>query len=156
MEPTGTSGACWSCCSWSALGTLAVHFLDVVEGLPTLVVFRRAKAQATVICRVTDTHRRATLGTLRLAFLSSAARALLADQPILVLDEPTEGLDSATAQAVAADLLDAASGRSVLLLTHHPEGLDLVGEVLTFSAAHCGHGSDQILLGGARGYDPFG
>lgn len=59
------------------------------------------------------------------------ARALLADQPILILDEPTEALDPATAEAVAADLLDAASGRSVLLLTHRPEGLGLVDEVLT-------------------------
>jgi thiol reductant ABC exporter CydC subunit len=61
------------------------------------------------------------------------ARALLADQPLLVLDEPTEGLDATTAEAVIADLLDAASGRSVVLLTHRPEGLDLVDEVLELS-----------------------
>ena len=58
------------------------------------------------------------------------ARALLADQPILVLDEPTEGLDGPTATAVVADLLDAAAGRTVVLVTHRPEGLDLVDEVL--------------------------
>ena len=54
------------------------------------------------------------------------ARALLADQPILVLDEPTEGLDGPTATALVADLLDTASGRTVLMLTHRDEGLDLV------------------------------
>ena len=54
------------------------------------------------------------------------ARALLADQPILVLDEPTEGLDGPTASALITDLLDSASGRSVLMLTHRDEGLDLV------------------------------
>ena len=54
------------------------------------------------------------------------ARALLADQPVLVLDEPTEGLDSPTAAALVADLLDATTGRTVLLLGHRPEGLDLV------------------------------
>ena len=59
------------------------------------------------------------------------ARVLLADQPILVLDEPTEGLDPASAEAVVADLLDAASGRTVVMLTHRPEGLDLVDEILT-------------------------
>ena len=54
------------------------------------------------------------------------ARALLADQPILVLDEPTEGLDRPTAMALVADLLDTASDRAVLMLTHRDEGLDLV------------------------------
>ena len=54
------------------------------------------------------------------------ARALLADQPILVLDEPTEGLDGPTATVLVADLLDSASGRTVLMLTHRDEGLDLV------------------------------
>lgn len=57
------------------------------------------------------------------------ARALLADQPVLVLDEPTEGLDVPTARVLIADLLDAASGRSVLMLTHRTEGLDLVDAV---------------------------
>jgi thiol reductant ABC exporter CydC subunit len=57
------------------------------------------------------------------------ARALLADQPILVLDEPTEGLDSPTATALMADLLDASAGRTVVLLTHRAEGLDLVSRV---------------------------
>ncbi|HEU5266120.1 MAG TPA: thiol reductant ABC exporter subunit CydC, partial [Jatrophihabitans sp.] len=54
------------------------------------------------------------------------ARALLADQPVLVLDEPTEGLDEPTAAALLADLLDTASGRTVLLLSHRTEGVDLV------------------------------
>jgi thiol reductant ABC exporter CydC subunit len=54
------------------------------------------------------------------------ARALLADQPILVLDEPTEGLDGPTAGALITDLLDSTAGRTVLMLTHRDEGLDLV------------------------------
>ena len=58
------------------------------------------------------------------------ARALLADSPVLVLDEPTEGLDEATAEGVMTDLLRSARGRTVLLLTHRTEGLDLVDEVL--------------------------
>jgi ATP-binding cassette subfamily C protein CydCD len=46
-----------------------------------------------------------------------------------VLDEPTEGLDPATARALVADLLDAATGRTVVLLAHRGEGLDLVDDV---------------------------
>jgi ATP-binding cassette subfamily C protein CydCD len=57
------------------------------------------------------------------------ARALLADQPILVLDEPTEGLDGPTATALMADLLDASAGRTVVLLSHRVEGLDVVSRV---------------------------
>ena len=47
------------------------------------------------------------------------ARALLADAPVLLLDEPTSGLDEETAAALLDDVLAAADGRSVLLITHH-------------------------------------
>ena len=56
----------------------------------------------------------------------ATARALLADPALLILDEPTEGLDQPGAEALMADLLDAAAGRTVLLLTHRTEGLDRV------------------------------
>ena len=59
------------------------------------------------------------------------ARALLSEAPVLVLDEPTAHLDPETAEALVGDILDAADGRSVLLITHRPEGLDLVDEIVT-------------------------
>ncbi|MFF5127499.1 thiol reductant ABC exporter subunit CydD [Streptomyces syringium] len=63
---------------WRLLSRLSGHFLDVVAGLPTLKVFGRAKAQAESIRAITADYRRATLRTLRLAFLSSFALELLA------------------------------------------------------------------------------
>ncbi len=62
----------------ATLQRLSGHFLDVVAGLPTLKVFGRAKAQAETIRAVTDTYRRTTMGTLRLAFVSSLVLELLA------------------------------------------------------------------------------
>ncbi|MEV8565707.1 thiol reductant ABC exporter subunit CydD [Streptomyces sp. NPDC051322] len=63
---------------WRLLSRLSGHFLDVVAGLPTLKVFGRAKAQAESIRTITDHYRKATLRTLRIAFLSSFALELLA------------------------------------------------------------------------------
>lgn len=50
----------------------------------------------------------------RLAF----ARALLRDAPILLLDEPTEGLDHDTATELLQDLAAASGHRSVLMISH--------------------------------------
>ncbi|WP_234340379.1 thiol reductant ABC exporter subunit CydD [Streptomyces sp. SCSIO 75703] len=58
------------------------------------------------------------------------ARALLADFPVLVLDEPAEHLDLPTADALTADLLAATEGRTTLLITHRLAGLGAVDEVL--------------------------
>ncbi|WP_030762622.1 thiol reductant ABC exporter subunit CydD [Streptomyces sp. NRRL F-2664] len=63
---------------WRLLSRLSGHFLDVVAGLPNLKVFGRAKAQAESIRKITEDYRRATMRTLRIAFLSSFALELLA------------------------------------------------------------------------------
>ncbi|MFG2599329.1 thiol reductant ABC exporter subunit CydD [Streptomyces sp. NPDC048462] len=62
------------------------------------------------------------------------ARALLADFPVLVLDEPAEHLDLPTADALTADLLAATRGRTTVLITHRLEGLDAVDEVVVLDA----------------------
>jgi ATP-binding cassette, subfamily C, bacterial CydC len=63
----------------------------------------------------------------------AVARAFLTDAPILVLDEPTAHLDPPAAKRLVADALSGAGDRSVLLITHRPEGLELVDEVVRLS-----------------------
>jgi thiol reductant ABC exporter CydD subunit len=63
---------------WEALTILAHHFADVVRGLPTLRAFNRADAQAEQIELVSDRYRVATMGTLRVAFLSGSVLELAA------------------------------------------------------------------------------
>ncbi|MBW8730703.1 MAG: thiol reductant ABC exporter subunit CydD [Terrabacter sp.] len=70
---------------WAALASLSGHFLDVVRGLPTLVTYGRAHRQATTVREVSDRHRRATMETLRIAFLSSAALELLATISVAIV-----------------------------------------------------------------------
>jgi ABC-type transport system involved in cytochrome bd biosynthesis fused ATPase/permease subunit len=62
------------------------------------------------------------------------ARALLSRAPVLVLDEPTAHLDEATATQLMRDVFAAAGDRAVLLITHRPEGLDAVDQVVTLDA----------------------
>jgi len=62
------------------------------------------------------------------------ARALLADAPVLVLDEPTAHLDPPTAAALMDDVLDATADKTVLLITHRPEGLERMDEIVALDA----------------------
>ncbi len=63
---------------WRAMASLSGHFVDVVRGLPTLVVHRRADAQSETIRSITHRYRRASMRTLRLAFASSMVLELVA------------------------------------------------------------------------------
>jgi ATP-binding cassette, subfamily C, bacterial CydD len=63
---------------WRLLAQLSGHFLDVVQGLPTLKAFGRAKAQEQVIATVTEQHRSTAMATLRVAFLSALVLELSA------------------------------------------------------------------------------
>jgi thiol reductant ABC exporter CydD subunit len=63
---------------WQALRLLSTHFLDVVRGLPTLRMLNRSRVQAEKIGEVGERYRRATMGTLRVAFLSGSVLELAA------------------------------------------------------------------------------
>ncbi|MEU5956003.1 thiol reductant ABC exporter subunit CydD [Streptomyces sp. NPDC047525] len=79
------------------------------------------------------------------------ARALLADFPVLVLDEPAEHLDLPTADALTDDLLAATAGRTTLLITHRLAGLDAVDEVIVLDAGRVvqrGAYADLVLVEG--------
>lgn len=61
------------------------------------------------------------------------ARAILSNRPVMVLDEPVAHLDHPTAVAVLADLMQAAKGRSIVLVTHRSEGLDDASRIITLA-----------------------
>src|SRR5207244_5713344 len=63
---------------WEELRRLSTHFLDVIRGLPTLRSFNRGRAQTARIAEISERHRRATMGTLRVSFLSGFVLELAA------------------------------------------------------------------------------
>ncbi|WP_326568425.1 thiol reductant ABC exporter subunit CydD [Amycolatopsis rhabdoformis] len=73
---------------WALLTRLGGHFLDAVRGLPTLKLFGRARAQAQHVRLMADAHADATLGTLRVAFLSSLVLELVATLSIALIAVP--------------------------------------------------------------------
>ena len=82
----------------------------------------------------------------------AVARALLADFPILVLDEPGEHLDPPAADALTADLLALTEGRSTLLITHRLTGLERVDEIVVLDGGRVVERGthDELLLAGGR------
>lgn len=63
------------------------------------------------------------------------ARVVLRDAPIVVLDEPAEGLDAHTARALLAAVMERMAGRTVLVITHDlAQVRDLVDAVVTMDA----------------------
>ncbi|NEE02536.1 thiol reductant ABC exporter subunit CydC [Phytoactinopolyspora halotolerans] len=81
------------------------------------------------------------------------ARALLADPPVIVLDEPTEGLEPDTADELVADLLASTRGRTTLLVTHRLAGLEQVDEIVVLDAGRVvQRGRHDVLLAVAGPY----
>ena len=70
---------------WRTLERMSNHFLDVVDGLTTLRVFGRARAQCQAVQSVTHEYRRTTMGVLRLSFLSSFVLELFASLSVAIV-----------------------------------------------------------------------
>uniref|UniRef100_UPI0006EBA6EB ABC transporter ATP-binding protein/permease n=1 Tax=Streptomyces silaceus TaxID=545123 RepID=UPI0006EBA6EB len=73
---------------WRLLARLGGHFMDVVSGLPTLRAFGRERHQARVVGAMAEAHRRATMRTLRVAFLSSFVLETVATLSVALVAVP--------------------------------------------------------------------
>lgn len=62
------------------------------------------------------------------------ARAVIADPPMLLLDEPTASMDHSSEEAVKAQLRDFAKGRSMIVITHRTSLLDLADRIIVIDA----------------------
>jgi ATP-binding cassette subfamily C protein CydC len=58
------------------------------------------------------------------------ARALLKDAPVLILDEPTVGLDALTEEAIMGTIANVMKGRTTILITHRLTGLEHIGQIM--------------------------
>lgn len=75
------------------------------------------------------------------------ARALLKEAPILILDEPTEGLDGETERRVLEGIVGAARDQALLFITHRRAGLDRMDEIIVMDGGRIvGRGAPSQML----------
>ncbi|WP_302047051.1 thiol reductant ABC exporter subunit CydC [Ligilactobacillus agilis] len=58
------------------------------------------------------------------------ARILLQDTPIVLLDEPTVGLDPVTEQALITTFMEQLQGKTLIWITHHLKGIEQVDKII--------------------------
>lgn len=63
----------------------------------------------------------------------SVARALLRPAPVLILDEPGEGLDYATENALLKAVVDHLNGRTLILISHRRAGLEDMDQIVSLN-----------------------
>ncbi|MFD2094095.1 thiol reductant ABC exporter subunit CydC [Blastococcus deserti] len=119
-----------------ALDRIAAHVAELVRGLPVLVGLGRAADQAAALARLGTAHRRRTLATLRIAFLSALVLELIATLSVALV-AVTVGL-----RLVHGDMA-LAVGLTALLLA--PEAF---APLRALGAAH--HASEDAALAAAQ------
>ncbi|MEZ9441158.1 heme ABC transporter ATP-binding protein/permease CydC [Vibrio atlanticus] len=81
------------------------------------------------------------------------ARAILHDAPILLLDEPTEGLDKQTEQSIMALFEKHFEGKTVIFITHRLIGLESMDSIVLIEQGEIvENGSHEKLLNEAGRY----
>jgi ABC-type multidrug transport system fused ATPase/permease subunit len=80
------------------------------------------------------------------------ARSLLADFPVLIVDEPGEHLDTATGDALTRDLMAISRGRATVLITHRLTGLEAVDEIIVLDHGRVVERGTHVELVAAGGH----
>ncbi len=84
------------------------------------------------------------------------ARALLHDAPLMLLDEPTEGLDATTESQILDLLANAMVGKTVIMVTHRLRGLASFDQIIVMDNGHIiEQGSHAELLAKQGRYYQF-
>jgi ABC-type multidrug transport system fused ATPase/permease subunit len=84
------------------------------------------------------------------------ARAFIREAPILILDEPTTGLDPESAQAVVTALRSLMEGKTTLLISHDIGLVRQADRALVISGGHIvAAGSPELLLASGGFYAEF-
>ncbi len=130
---------------WALLSRLGGHFLDVVRGLETLVLFKRAGFQAGIVRSIAHQHATATMRTLRIAFLSSLVLELVATLSIALVAVPvglrllSGGIDLHTALLVLLLAPEAFLPLRAAGARFHAaaEGLTVLKDVLALPEPRC-------------------
>ncbi|MCH4168800.1 MAG: thiol reductant ABC exporter subunit CydC [Streptococcaceae bacterium] len=74
------------------------------------------------------------------------ARILLKDVPIIILDEPTVGLDPISEQALLNTFFDVLKDKTIIWITHHLQGIELMDRVIFIEDGQLAMNGSPLIL----------